>query len=81
MQRGYFKRRTIKPNMKTVVKHLLHSLIAAFQWLDTPPGTERMKVRVLPAIPSMVCSSNGLGHKIFILVIWVRFPYKLRTVR
>ena len=24
--------------------------IAAFQWLDTPPGTERMQVRVLSAI-------------------------------
>jgi hypothetical protein len=24
--------------------------IAAFQWLDTPPGTERLQVRVLSAI-------------------------------
>lgn len=31
MQRGYFKRRTIKPNMKTVVKRKLHSLIGAFR--------------------------------------------------
>ena len=34
------------------------AIIAAFQWLDTPPGTERMQVRVLPVIPKP-CSLKG----------------------
>ena len=36
------------------------AIIAAFQWLDTPPGMERMQVRVLPAIQA--CSPTGRGN-------------------
>ena len=35
-----------------------NATIAAFQWLDTSPGTKRMQVRALPAIPKP-CSLKG----------------------
>lgn len=39
-----------------------------------------MQVRVLPAIQT-ARSSNGSGHHIFDVMIWVRIPYGLQRVR
>lgn len=44
--------------MQNVLWNYLVEFIAAFQWLDTPPGTERIQVRVLSAI-QLVRWCNG----------------------
>lgn len=55
----------VKRKVAQQIKHcsfIAHSFyIAAFQWLDTPPGTERVQVRVLPAIQTGVVEKRYFG--------------------